>query len=221
MAARRRGSRSSGPGRGARRSPRLIARREPVAAAVPLAAATAARIARRTRERARACPGSSCRTSSIATADPARRSPTRPISSSFAVPSAHVRSTSTRSAPPIAAAADVLSVVKGLERGTLLRMSEVIAEAGGIAPGADRGAVRAEPGRRDRARPAGVGGRGRDGPGRSASRIAARLGRREFRLYVERGPARRRALRSAEERRRDRGRGGRRARLRRQRQGRA
>ena len=37
-------------------------------------------------------------------------------------------------APHLAPNADVLSVVKGLESGTLLRMSEVIAEAGGIAP---------------------------------------------------------------------------------------
>ena len=51
-----------------------------------------------------------------------------------AVPSAHVRETMARVAPFIPASADVLSVVKGLENGTLLRMTEVIAQAGGIDP---------------------------------------------------------------------------------------
>ena len=37
-----------------------------------------------------------------------------------------------RVAPFVPASADVLSVVKGLENGSLLRMSEVIAEATGI-----------------------------------------------------------------------------------------
>ena len=77
-----------------------------------------------------------------------------------------------------------MSVVKGLERGTLLRMSEVIAEAGGIAAGPDRGAVRAEPGRRDRPRAAGIGGRRGDRPRPRAPGSPARLGRRRFRLYV-------------------------------------
>jgi len=40
--------------------------------------------------------------------------------------------------PSVNPVADVLSVVKGLERGTLLRMSEVIADAGGIEPAARR-----------------------------------------------------------------------------------
>ena len=51
-----------------------------------------------------------------------------------AVPSANVRETVERVAPFIAPGAAVLSVVKGLEAGTLLRMSEVIAAAGGIEP---------------------------------------------------------------------------------------
>jgi glycerol-3-phosphate dehydrogenase (NAD(P)+) len=51
-----------------------------------------------------------------------------------AVPSAHVRDLVERVGPSIPASADILSVVKGLERGTLLRMSEVIAQAGGIDP---------------------------------------------------------------------------------------
>ncbi len=51
-----------------------------------------------------------------------------------AVPSAHARETIERVGPFIAASADVLSVIKGLERGSLLRMTEVIAGAGGIDP---------------------------------------------------------------------------------------
>jgi glycerol-3-phosphate dehydrogenase (NAD(P)+) len=52
----------------------------------------------------------------------------------FAVPSAHLRTMAVALRPFIAAEADILSLVKGLERGTLLRMSEVIADAGGIDP---------------------------------------------------------------------------------------
>ena len=52
----------------------------------------------------------------------------------FAVPSAHLREVVSGVARFIAPDADVLSLVKGLERGTLLRMSEVIAEAAGIDP---------------------------------------------------------------------------------------
>jgi glycerol-3-phosphate dehydrogenase (NAD(P)+) len=51
-----------------------------------------------------------------------------------AVPSAFVREAIAKAAPYIPPTAAVLSVVKGLENGTLLRMSEVIAEAGGIDP---------------------------------------------------------------------------------------
>ncbi|HET9852184.1 MAG TPA: NAD(P)H-dependent glycerol-3-phosphate dehydrogenase [Candidatus Limnocylindrales bacterium] len=52
----------------------------------------------------------------------------------LAVPSAHLRSTVERVARSIAGSADVLSVVKGIERETLLRMTEVIADAS-AAPG--------------------------------------------------------------------------------------
>jgi glycerol-3-phosphate dehydrogenase (NAD(P)+) len=51
-----------------------------------------------------------------------------------AVPSAHVRETLTQVGKSIPRSADVLSVVKGLERGTLMRMTEVIADASGIGP---------------------------------------------------------------------------------------
>ena len=46
----------------------------------------------------------------------------------LAVPSAHVRETLRRLLPVLFAEASLLSVVKGIERGTHLRMSEVIAE---------------------------------------------------------------------------------------------
>lgn len=52
----------------------------------------------------------------------------------FAAPSAHLRETVAAVAEHLPAGADVLSVVKGIERGTLLRMTQVIAEAGGIEP---------------------------------------------------------------------------------------
>jgi glycerol-3-phosphate dehydrogenase (NAD(P)+) len=52
----------------------------------------------------------------------------------IAVPSTHVREMLERIGPSIPKTADVLSVVKGLERGTLMRMTEVIAEAGDIGP---------------------------------------------------------------------------------------
>jgi glycerol-3-phosphate dehydrogenase (NAD(P)+) len=101
----------------------------------------------------------------------------------IAVPSAHVREAVSKVASLIPASADVLSVVKGLEQGTNLRMSEIIAEAGGIDP----------------ARIAALSGpnlaleiaRGLPASAVVAStdpavgeRIVARLGRREFRLYT-------------------------------------
>ncbi len=52
----------------------------------------------------------------------------------FAAPSAHLREVVRGAAPHLAPDADVLSVVKGLERGSLLRMSEVIADASGRPP---------------------------------------------------------------------------------------
>ena len=78
----------------------------------------------------------------------------------------------------------MLSVVKGLEPGTLLRMTEVIADAGGIDAVARRRPVRPEP-RRSRS-PAACRPRRssrREDPA-LAERIVDRLGRREFRLYT-------------------------------------
>ena len=101
----------------------------------------------------------------------------------FAVPSAHLREMAGGVRTHLAGSADILSVVKGLERETLLRMSEVIAQATGIEPariaalsgpnlaleiarGLPASAVIASP---DAAR---------------AERIRAQLASRAFRLYV-------------------------------------
>ncbi len=100
-----------------------------------------------------------------------------------AVPSAHLRETMATIAARIPADADVLSVVKGLERGTLLRMTQVVAEAGGIEPA--RIAALSGPNLAleiARGLPASA-VVASDDPA-LAERIVARLGRREFRLYT-------------------------------------
>jgi glycerol-3-phosphate dehydrogenase (NAD(P)+) len=103
----------------------------------------------------------------------------------FATPSPHLRSVAARVGPQVPASADVLSVVKGLEARTLLRMSEVIAQAGGVAP--SRVAALSGPnlaGEIARGLPASAVVAAEDPA--LAARIAERLGRREFRLYVNR-----------------------------------
>jgi len=100
-----------------------------------------------------------------------------------AVPSAHVREVLTRVGPSIPATADVLSVVKGLERGTQLRMTEVIAQAAGVEP--RRLAALSGPNLAHevaRGLPASAVVASND-PG-VAERIVARLSRRAFRLYT-------------------------------------
>jgi glycerol-3-phosphate dehydrogenase (NAD(P)+) len=101
----------------------------------------------------------------------------------FATPSAHLRQTVERVAPHVAPSADLLSVVKGLEPGTLLRMTEVIAAAGGF--GRRRLAALSGPnlaGEIARGLPA-SGVVAAEDP-ELADRVVARIGRREFRLYV-------------------------------------
>jgi glycerol-3-phosphate dehydrogenase (NAD(P)+) len=101
----------------------------------------------------------------------------------FAVPSSHLRAVAAHAGPLIPASADVLSVVKGLENGSLLRMSEVIADAGGIDPG--RIAALSGPNLASeiaQGLPASAVVAASDTD--LASRAAERLGRREFRLYV-------------------------------------
>ena len=182
---------------------------------------TAARIAATAAQRARGCRASTCRRRVVATADPARARATRPTSSSSRSPSAHLRddrrARSRRSSRP---AADVLSVVKGLERGHAAADERGHRRGGRIVPRPDRRAVGPEPRRRDRPRPAGVGGRRGRGPELAERVVGAARPARVPALRQQRHP-RRRAVRGAQERRRDRGRRGRRARLRRQRQGRA
>ncbi|MBI3746841.1 MAG: NAD(P)-dependent glycerol-3-phosphate dehydrogenase [Chloroflexi bacterium] len=101
----------------------------------------------------------------------------------IAVPSAHLRATIGSLAPAIPAAADILSVVKGLEAGSLLRMSQVIADAGGLDP--RRIAALSGPNLAleiARGLPASAVVAAEDPA--LAERIAARLARREFRLYT-------------------------------------
>jgi glycerol-3-phosphate dehydrogenase (NAD(P)+) len=100
-----------------------------------------------------------------------------------AVPSAHLRDTMTRLGPSVRGAADVLSVVKGLEPGTLFRMTEVIADAAGI-ESSRIGALSGPNLALEIARglPASAVIAAEDPA--LADRIVDRLGRREFRLYT-------------------------------------
>jgi glycerol-3-phosphate dehydrogenase (NAD(P)+) len=101
----------------------------------------------------------------------------------FAVPSSHMRSVVRGAALHVSPSADVLSVVKGLEQGSLLRMSEVIADAGGLDP--VRIAALSGPNLASeiaQGLPASAVVAASDLE--LANRIADRLGRREFRLYV-------------------------------------
>ena len=119
-----------------------------------------------------------------ATADPTRLAEAHDLVI-FAAPSSHLRSVVEGSAPYIGPGADVLSVVKGLERGSLLRMSEVIADAGGIDP--ERIAALSGPNLASeiaQGLPASAVVAAEDLA--LASRVSERLGRREFRLYVNR-----------------------------------
>jgi glycerol-3-phosphate dehydrogenase (NAD(P)+) len=100
-----------------------------------------------------------------------------------AVPSSHVRESVVGVAAAIAPDADILSVVKGLEAGTLLRMTEVIGEAGAVAP--SRVAALSGPNLAQeiaRGLPASAVVAAEDPV--LAERTVARLARREFRLYT-------------------------------------
>ena len=159
----------------------IVAKREPVV--LLCHRADAAEEIARTRRNERRLPGVALPDELIPTADPADLGTADLVI--FATPSRFLRSTVERVASHIAPTADVLSVVKGIERGTLLRMSEVIAEAGGIAP--SRVAALSGPnlaGEIARGLPASAVVAAKDPD--LAARIAERLGRREFRLYVNR-----------------------------------
>jgi len=158
----------------------IVGRQEPVLLLTH--AAEAAERIQRERRNERRLPGIDLPDGLEATADPERlRDATDLVI--VAVPSQHVRAVATRIAPSVPASADVLSVVKGLEEGTLLRMSEVIAEAGSIEP--SRIAALSGPNLATeiaRGLPASAVVAAEDPE--LADRIVERLGRREFRLYV-------------------------------------
>ena len=103
----------------------------------------------------------------------------------FATPSRFLRGMVTSVAPHLAPGADLLSVVKGLEEGSLLRMSEVIADAGDFP--VERVAALSGPNLAleiARGLPASAVVAASDPD--LAQRVVGRLGRREFRLYVNR-----------------------------------
>jgi glycerol-3-phosphate dehydrogenase (NAD(P)+) len=159
----------------------IVAKREPVVLLCH-SADTAAEISR-THRNERRLPGIELPDALIASADPADIATADLVI--FATPSLHLRSVVARVAPHVAPDADVLSVVKGLEAGTLLRMSEVIAQAGQIAP--ERVAALSGPNLAAeiaRGLPASAVVAAEDPE--LAARIAERMGRREFRLYVNR-----------------------------------
>ena len=100
-----------------------------------------------------------------------------------AVPSNHLREVAGGLAPHVRRNSDVVSASKGLEPGTLLRMTEVLAAAGRIEP--DRIAALSGPNLAAevaRGLPASAVVAAEDPA--LASRVVGRLSRREFRLYV-------------------------------------
>ncbi len=101
----------------------------------------------------------------------------------FAVPSGHLRAEVMRVAPSVSPTADLVSVVKGLESETLLRMSQVVADAGAFDP--SRIAALSGPNLAleiARGLPASAVVAAEDPA--LAARVQARLRRRRFRLYV-------------------------------------
>lgn len=161
---------------------RLIAGNEPVTLLCHSAAVAHEIVT--TRRNERRLPGIDLPELVLATADPAALADATDLVV-FATPSRHLRSSVILVAPYLAGAAELLSVVKGLEIGSLLRMSEVIASAGDLSP--ERVAALSGPNLAleiARGLPASAVIAAPDAE--TAQRIVARLGRREFRLYVNR-----------------------------------
>jgi len=134
------------------------------------------------RENARRLPGIALPSAVVVAADPAVLSNAEDLVI-FAAPSAHLRESVERVAAHVPPSADLLSVVKGLEPASLLRMTEVIAAAGGFSR--RRLAALSGPnlaGEIARGLPASAVVAAEDPE--LADRIVERLGRREFRLYV-------------------------------------
>ena len=141
----------------------------------------AARIAA-ARENERRLPGIRLPDAVTVTADPAALADALDLVV-FAVPSNHLRVTAERVAAHLPQGVDILSVVKGLEPGSLLRMSEVIADAAAIGP--RRVAALSGPNLASeiaRGLPASAVVAAAEPE--LADRVVARIGRREFRLYV-------------------------------------
>jgi glycerol-3-phosphate dehydrogenase (NAD(P)+) len=158
----------------------LLARQEPVTLLAH--SPESARQIQAERRNERRLPGVDLPDGLVATADPDSLQAARDLVV-FAAPSAHLRATVGIVASMVAPTADLLSVVKGLEPETLLRMSEVIVDAGGFDPG--RIAVLSGPNLAAeiaRGLPASAVVAARDPD--LADRVVARMGRREFRLYV-------------------------------------
>ncbi len=159
---------------------RVVARTEPVTLLCH-SPGTAARIAATGRNETR-LPGVDLPATVIPTADPGSLLDALDLVI-FAVPSAHLRSVVEDVSSSLAPGADLLSVVKGLEQGTLLRMSVVIAETAGVAAGriaALSGPNLAAEVARNLPASAVVAAADLD----LAERVVARLARRRFRLYV-------------------------------------
>jgi glycerol-3-phosphate dehydrogenase (NAD(P)+) len=157
----------------------LVARREP-ALLLARSTATAARLAT-DRTNAERLPGIDFPARLEVSADPTALATAELVV--FAVPSRYVRTEVARVASWIPPSADLLSVVKGLEEGSLLRMTEVIATAGSFEP--RRIAALSGPNLAleiARELPASAVVAAEDAA--LATRIQARLGRRRFRLYV-------------------------------------
>jgi glycerol-3-phosphate dehydrogenase (NAD(P)+) len=160
----------------------LIARKEPVT--LVCHRAEVADEINNTHRNERRLPGIDLPVELTATADTAALSDATELVL-VGVPTPHLRAVMTTIAPVIATSADVLSLVKGLEMGSLCRPSEVIAEAGGVDPG--RIAALSGPNLASeiaQGLPASAVIAAEDVE--LATRIASRIGRREFRLYVNR-----------------------------------
>jgi glycerol-3-phosphate dehydrogenase (NAD(P)+) len=160
----------------------LIARKEPVT--LVCHRAEVADEINGTHRNERRLPGIDLPVELTATTDPAALADATELVL-IGVPTPHLRAVMTSIAPVIAPSADVLSLVKGLETGSLSRPSEVIADAGGIDPA--RIAALSGPNLASeiaQGLPASAVIAAEDPE--LATRIVDRLGRREFRLYVNR-----------------------------------
>jgi glycerol-3-phosphate dehydrogenase (NAD(P)+) len=165
----------------------IVARSEPVTL-LSHSRETAAVIAE-TRRNERRLPGVELPARVEVTADPSTLGGAQDLVI-LAAPSTYLRGTVERVAAAIPPSADVLSVAKGLETGTLLRMTEVVADASaavGHPIGAARIAALSGPNLATeiaRGLPASAVIASEDTA--LGDRIVARLARREFRLYTNR-----------------------------------